>query len=269
MNSLALSFASEMEKIAIRLRGFGTAVDPVWAAVTKGSKQKAGPHYLWRQINRLRMQGLNIGPQDAKALAEVNRKYLRSVQGVAPKGRGGQSVIIPGGMHGGTLFPTAKLDGKRGITPVATGMRTGEKEIGTFFHPDMSRPGSYSKYMELMDALRGGRLSPRQLQSISSKMDDITTRYGKDLRSVFTEMSPKDWDNFLVLHRNRELKFRGKEPTWTANARRRLIEMGELGPQKGPDGAAAPPPGRSLGARRAQGRPRAPPLGGPWGPKGP
>jgi len=232
MSSFALSFASEMEKIAIRLRGFGTAPDAVWAAVTKGSKQKAGPHYLWRQINRLRMQGLST--QDAKALAEVNRKYLRSVQGVAPKGMGGQSVTIPGGMHGGTLFPTAKLDGKRGITPVATGMRTGEKEVGTFFHPDMSRPGPYSKYMELMDALRGGNLSPRQLQSISGKMKDVTSTYGKDLRSVFTEMSPKDWDNFLVMHRNRELKFRGKEPTWTANARRRLTDLGELGPQKGP-----------------------------------
>tara|TARA_B100000131_G_scaffold47592_2_gene42169 strand:+ start:2342 stop:3097 length:756 start_codon:yes stop_codon:yes gene_type:complete len=230
MSNLALSFASEMEKIAIRLRGFGRANDKVWSALV--GPDKAAPHYLYRQINRMRMQGLN--PTQTSALREINKRYLRDVQGVAPRGMGGQSIGIPGGNEGGVLLPMANLGGKKGITPVATGGRTGEKEIGTFFHPDMSRPGAYSKYVGLMDALRLGHLSPRQLQSISGKMDDVTKRYGKDLRSALTEFTPKEWDEFLKYHRGRELTYRGKEPTWTTEARRRLVEMGEIRPPPRP-----------------------------------
>tara|TARA_Y100001970_G_C14188461_1_gene833964 strand:+ start:45 stop:653 length:609 start_codon:yes stop_codon:yes gene_type:complete len=181
------------------------------------------------------MQGL----EPTQGLGEINRRYLREIQAVAPRGMGGRSVNIPGGNEGGVLLPTANLGGKKGITPVVTGMRTGEKEIGTFFHPEMGR-GPYSKYLELMNALRGGYLSPRQLQSISGKMDDVTKQYGKDLRSALKEMSPADWDAFLRSHRAREIAHRGptpgtgKEPAWTAEARRRLVEMGEIRPPPRP-----------------------------------
>ena len=126
MSNLALSFASEMEKIAIRLRGFGRANDKVWSALV--GPDKAAPHYLYRQINRMRMQGLN--PTQTSALREINKRYLRDVQGVAPRGMGGQSIGIPGGNEGGVLLPMANLGGKKELLPSPLGAVLAKKKSG-------------------------------------------------------------------------------------------------------------------------------------------
>ena len=224
---LIQSFADEITKVAIAIKGFKPGVDPVWAAI---QPKNPGNHPMWRLIMRLRMQGLT----PTGSLTPMSRKWLSEIQGIAAQGKLPKTTRLVGGQSGGVRFPTLSLgDEGRGIIPVSTtsGGRvgTGEHEISTFFHPEMRG----QKYVDLDRGLSFGGLSPRQVQSVSAKVRNVSKEYKKELRSALKEFSPEEWDNFLKSYRRWETTHRRKEPAWTQAARRRLIEMGELsGPNK-------------------------------------